>query len=89
MYCYEIGKQMEKCTNGVFVFTESAVYAPIRRMSLRGLVTAHKEPGVGKRIRMYYHLEKSGEEYLAYGISECRTIFAEFFNMIDGKLDEN
>ena len=63
MYTYELSKQLKKLTKSQFEMQGPAMYTVLYRMEARGYVTTRTEM-VGKRRRVYYHLEDEGREYL-------------------------
>lgn len=86
MYGYEIGKQIWLRTNKVFEYSSSNLYGNLYRLEFRGLITGQRnnEP----RVKKIYHLEKSGEEYLAYGLEQSRIIFGGYLNLMNMKEEE-
>ncbi|MCQ2354553.1 MAG: PadR family transcriptional regulator [Clostridia bacterium] len=76
MYGYEIRQELSERTNGAYLMKEGSLYGPLYRMQSRGLISAHKEMAGEKRFRMYYHIEKNGMEYLAYGKEQMIFVFS-------------
>ena len=76
-YGYEMKREIEERTNGIFTFSLGSLYIPLLRMASRGLISSRKEIVVGKRFRTYYHIEELGSQYLEYGKSR-------FDSVIDG-----
>lgn len=63
MYTYDLSKQVKKLTKGQFDLEGPSFYAVLYRMQSRGFVTT-QEVMVGRKRRVYYHLEAEGREYL-------------------------
>ena len=83
MYGYEIRQMLDDRTLGAFKLKEGSLYGPFYRMSSRGLVSTRKEMVGEKRFRMYYHIEESGREYLAYGKEQIGIVFAGVNNLFE------
>lgn len=73
MYGYQIKKEIEKRSNGIFIMKEGTLYAPLYRLEERKFITSRKEPA-GGRFRNYYHLEESGREYLDFIVKNYNEI---------------
>jgi PadR family transcriptional regulator PadR len=73
MYGYQIKKEIEKRTNGVFIMKEGTLYGPLYRMEERKFISSRKVPA-GARYRNYYHLEDIGREYLCFIIKSYNEI---------------
>ena len=73
MYTYDLSKQLKKMTKGQFDIQGPSLYTVLYRMEARGYVTTRTEM-VGKRRRVYYHLEDEGREYLRQIIDGYRLI---------------
>ncbi len=66
-YGYEMKREIEERTKGVYLFSLGSLYIPLLRMASRGLISSRRENVVGKRFRTYYTIEEQGKEYLDYG----------------------
>ncbi len=64
MYGYQMCKELEQRSKGLFVLQEGSLYPPLYRMTERGYISERKELVGKRRTRVYYHLENSGREYL-------------------------
>ncbi len=81
-YGYEMKNEITERTNGVFTFSTSSLYIPLLRLTDRGYISSRKEIVVGKRFRTYYHIEKTGIEYLEYGKEQFITVVDGIKNML-------
>lgn len=85
MYGYEIRQFLSQRTGGAYEMKEGSLYGPLYRMSSRGLISSYKKMAGEKRFRMYYHIEESGREYLAYGKEQIDFVFAGVMTLLNWK----
>ncbi len=65
MYGYQLSQELSNRSNGLYSLQESSMYPTLYRLVEKGMITDRPEK-VGKRkVRVYYHLEETGTEYLA------------------------
>lgn len=83
MYGYELRKALKERTNGAFVVKEGSMYGPLYRMCSRKLISSHKEIAGEKRFRMYYHIEDTGREYLAYGKEQIMFVYSQATQLLE------
>lgn len=62
-YAYELSKALKKKSKGLFDIQGPTLYTALYRLQSHGFVSTREEQA-GRRIRVYYHLLPSGEEYL-------------------------
>jgi PadR family transcriptional regulator, regulatory protein PadR len=60
MYGYEISKKVEELTQGKIQITEGAMYPILHKMEADGLLIT-REASIGKRVRKYYSVTKTGK----------------------------
>jgi PadR family transcriptional regulator, regulatory protein PadR len=88
MYTYEIREELFRRSGGTIQLKDGSMYAPMYRMRERGLISGQKITVGKRRIRMYYHLEDAGKEYLSYAAERFREIFCLTDSLIGaGKSD--
>lgn len=90
MYGYEIRKEISRRSRELFSLTEGALYVFLYRLSEEGYISERKELVGKRRTRVYYHLEKKGEEYLAGLSEEYATVskgLAYFYSFEGGEDD--
>lgn len=75
MYGYEITQKVKELSADRISITEGALYPTLHALEAEGLVKTETE-FIGKRVRKYYTLTKSGEEKEAEKVQE----FSEFMN---------
>ena len=85
MYGYEIRQFLSQRTGGAYEMKEGSLYGPLYRMSSRGLISSYKKMAGEKRFRMYYRIEESGREYLAYGKEQIDFVFAGVMTLLNWK----
>lgn len=82
MYGYEITQHVKEATDGKIQLTEGALYPLLHRLEADGLLTTEKV-NIGKRVRKYYKLTKSGNESANSLVVE----FKEFSKTMNKLLD--
>ena len=80
MYGYQLSQEMRKRSDGRYSLLESSMYPSLYRMLDKGLITDKKVKVGLRRVRVYYHLEPVGEEYL----QKARE---EYLSLTHGVLD--
>lgn len=60
MYGYEMIKEIEKKSNGVFSFKEGTLYPILHSLEIDGLIDSYWSDGDGKRKRKYYKITSKG-----------------------------
>ncbi len=79
MYGYEIIKDLESLSTGLFELREGTLYPILHSLENHELVTAEWIVNEGERQRKYYSLTKAGRGHL----KEKKKEWAEFRNAID------
>jgi len=64
MYGYEISQQLFIQSGELYQIQESSLYPSLYRLVEKGLISDRTEKVGKRRVRVYYHLEPSGGEYL-------------------------
>jgi DNA-binding PadR family transcriptional regulator len=82
MYGYEITQMVKEITAERIQITEGALYPTLHAMEEEGLVTTETE-FIGKRVRKYYALSKSGKVKMKEKVSEL----SDFMNTLGFLLD--
>jgi len=68
-YGYEITSSIKKLSDGVIDIKEGSLYPSLYKMLDNGYISSRDEI-VNRKIRVYYHIEDSGKEYLKQMIQE-------------------
>jgi DNA-binding PadR family transcriptional regulator len=82
MYGYEITQRVKEMSKDRIAITEGALYPTLHSLEAEGLVETETE-FIGKRVRKYYRLTKSGQSKAREKVNE----FAEFMNTMKFLLD--
>jgi DNA-binding PadR family transcriptional regulator len=82
MYGYEITQKVKELTEGKIQITEGALYPTLHALEKKGELEIEKV-FIGKRVRKYYFLSKSGEVL----VDEKITEFADFMKTMQVLLD--
>ncbi len=96
LYGYEMTQLIIERGGGYIKIPEGSLYPTLYKLEDKGFVSSYQKQ-VGKRLkRIYYHLEKSGCEYLEqlikeyYIVNECVTNIIEYKSSnITGQEDKN
>ena len=64
MYGYEISQQLFIQSGELYQIQESSLYPSLYRLVEKGLISDRSEKVGKRRVRVYYHLETAGEDYL-------------------------
>ncbi len=87
-YGYEITQIIKKLSHDVIDIKEGVLYPGLYKMLDAGYISSFEEK-VNRKIRVYYHLEDSGREYLKQIIKEYR-LWEDKIDIIlkfDGEID--
>ena len=82
MYGYEITQRVKDLTGNKIQITEGALYPTLHALEAEGILNTETEY-IGKRVRKYYSLSKSGKAKSLEKISE----FNDFMNTMKFLLD--
>ncbi len=70
MYGYQLVQETGRRSHGRIITQEGSLYPVLYRLVAGGYLSERKVPRGEKMIRVYYHLEESGREYLEKLIEE-------------------
>jgi PadR family transcriptional regulator PadR len=84
MYGYEMIKEIEKNSEGVFNLKEGTLYPILHSLEIKGILTSYWDEGEGARKRKYYCLTDGGRELLV----EKKKEWVTFRSAIDNLLKE-
>jgi DNA-binding PadR family transcriptional regulator len=87
MYGYEITQHVKEKTAGEIQLTEGALYPTLHKLEADGFLETEKV-SIGKRVRKYYRLTKSGNKQANDRIVEFRK-FSETMNGLLNNLNFN
>lgn len=77
LYGYQLSQLIQERSLGILSIPEGSLYPTLYRLLDKGYITDYKKQ-VGKRqIRVYYHLEPRGQEYLS-------ELTADYYNVNKG-----
>lgn len=62
-YAYQLSKELEEASGGLFDIQGPSLYTALYRMEKRGFVSTETQM-IGRRPRVYYHLLPQGEVFL-------------------------
>ncbi|WP_235983198.1 PadR family transcriptional regulator [Gemmiger gallinarum] len=72
MYVYEMSQEISRLTNGVYTF--NTLYLAIYRLQERGHIKEAGKRQADNRVRVYFKITKSGQEYLHDLLEEYRLL---------------
>lgn len=76
-YAYQISQLIKKLSNGIISFPEGSLYPAVYRLINAGYISDYKKQSGKRLIRVYYHLEPTGEERL-------QKLLDEYYETIQG-----
>ena len=83
MYGYQLSQEFTRRSNGLYTLQESTMYPTLYRLVDKGILSDRQEK-VGKRkMRVYYHLEEPGREYLKRLRKEYCSICRGVLSILD------
>lgn len=75
MYGYEITQKVKELTKGKIEITEGALYPTLHKLEAEGILQTEKEY-IGKRVRKYYTLTKTGNSLAIDKVNELTDFIA-------------
>ena len=81
-YVYQITRDLEEKSNGVFKVSKVSLYIPLNRMAQRHFV--EEMPIKGGRYRKYYRITETGRSYLNFMEKEYRAIYKSTQQILRG-----
>lgn len=81
MYGYEMIKEIEVRSKGVFSFKEGTLYPILHGLENENYIESYWDSGEGKRKRKYYKITESGKKILKEKESEWK-LFTETVNEV-------
>ncbi len=64
MYGYQIAQELASRSKGLYTLQESSMYPTLYRLLEKKLISDRQEKVGKRRVRVYYHLEETGKDYL-------------------------
>ncbi len=84
MYGYEITQKVKELTNDKIQISEGALYPTLHALEADGILTTETEY-IGKRVRKYYTLSKSGKDKAKEKIDELNDFITTMKFLFDIK----
>lgn len=81
-YGYEIVKKMNEISDGAIEIKEGTLY-PIMYSLLKKEYISSRDVIVNKKIRVYYHIENAGKEYLFSVTQDFKKKIQGVFKILD------
>ena len=73
MYGYEMIKEIEKASAGIFQFKEGTLYPILHALESAGRIESYWSESIGTRRRKYYRITPQGRSYLGERRQEWTT----------------
>lgn len=70
MYGYQMTQELKKRSSALYTILEGSMYPILYRLSDQGLISFYEKKVTQRQFRVYYHLEKTGVEYLNQLLSD-------------------
>lgn len=94
LYGYQLSQLIKQRSNNILTVPEGSMYPTLYRLVEKGFITDHKKQ-VGKRLmRVYYHLEPEGFNYLQgllhdyHKVNEGIQLLLNFNTFRENNIDE-
>ena len=71
----QLKTEITERSEGLIALTEGVLYPPLYRMIQKGYISERKETVCKRRVRVYYHLEELGKEYLSLLCEEYKKSY--------------
>lgn len=84
MYGYEMIKETEALSQGVFQFKEGTLYPVLHALEANGFLKSYWSDGENARRRKYYELTRQGTAYLKEKQKEWATFTKAVGNVLGG-----
>lgn len=85
MYGYQLSQEIFSRSGGLYSMLESSMYPTLYRLVDKGMIS-DRQVKVGKRrVRVYYHIEDKGKEYLKQIREEYLSLSLGIFRILDVK----
>lgn len=84
MYGYEITQKVKELTQGKIEITEGALYPTLHKLEAEGVLSTEKEY-IGKRVRKYYTLTKTGTSVVTQKVDELSDFMATMAMILNPK----
>jgi DNA-binding PadR family transcriptional regulator len=84
MYGYEITQKVKEITNGKIEITEGALYPTLHKLEADGILRT-EDVFIGKRIRKYYLLTKSGNAIVNERVNELTDFISALSFLLKSK----
>lgn len=84
MYGYEITQMVKELTKGKIAITEGALYPTLHKLEADGVLKTEEEY-IGKRVRKYYSLTKTGNSTATQKVNELADFISTINNLLHPK----
>lgn len=88
MYGYEISQKVKEVSDGAILLPEGSLYPILHKLTEEGLLKMEKEH-VGKRVRRYYSLTKTGAAEAKFKIEEFDRFIFTMRQLLSFKLTKS
>ena len=88
MYGYQLVKEIAERSNGVITTQEGALYPILYSLSDAGYISEQSVKVHTRQIRVYYHLESGGEEYMRQLLHEYYQVETAMKKILPGGMTE-
>ena len=85
MYGYQMTKEIEKKSSGVFTFKEGTLYPILNSLEADGIIESYWSGSEGSRQRKYYQITSTGKKHLKEKQKEWVTFRSAVDKVITGE----
>lgn len=88
-YGYELVKKIKEVSNNTLDIKEGTLYPVVHNLLKKEYISSRDEI-VNKKVRVYYHIEPIGRDYLEKTITDFRKNIKGVFDIIEyGEVEKN
>ena len=88
MYGYQMKCKLNEMSDNMLCIKEGTLYGPLYRLIDKGCISERKEMAGQRRVRVYYHIEDAGRDYLKTLIIEYNAITSNVLKIVNGDNNE-
>ncbi|MGE6631917.1 PadR family transcriptional regulator [Bacillus sp. NPDC077027] len=85
MYGYEMIKELEVKSEGIFSFKEGTIYPILHNLEDKGLIVSYWGEGNGNRKRKYYKINDKGKEFIQEKKEEWKVFKGAVDRVLNGE----
>jgi PadR family transcriptional regulator PadR len=89
MYGYQLTQEVKKRSSGIYTILEGSMYPILYRLCDNGYISDYEKKVGRRQVRVYYHLEEDGRNYLNHILSEYESFLEVISFLLDSKIGDS